>query len=330
MLDPARSRIIVEEAYRSNAAIVGPKLVDADEPDVLLEVGRAIDRLGGSHTGIEPGELDQEQHDAVRDVFYVSSAAMLVRADLFARARRVRPRDVPGFGGPRPVLAGAARRRPRRGRARRARAPPRGRRPASRSRRATDERDIARRRVRVVLSAYSLATLLWVVPFGFVLSLLEAVVYLPTRRRRAALAGFGAWWWACSISGRIRRARRHAQHGRAIHDSELRELQVGAASRFGAFLTHHHADERMESIGDRARGSLEAFVDLFRSPAAYALLGVFALVLIGSRDLFSHGVPAVGHAVEWPGVKDLVTELTLRVATSRAWAPPRPVRPRSG
>ena len=46
-------------------------------------MGRSIDRLGGSHTGIEPGELDQEQHDAVRDVFYVSSAAMLVRTDLF-------------------------------------------------------------------------------------------------------------------------------------------------------------------------------------------------------------------------------------------------------
>ena len=32
---------------------------------------------------VERGELDQEQHDAVRDVFYVPGAATLVRADLF-------------------------------------------------------------------------------------------------------------------------------------------------------------------------------------------------------------------------------------------------------
>src|SRR5205807_2388015 len=49
----------------------------------LLEVGRSIDQFGNPHTGIEPGELDQAQHDAVRDVFYVSDAAMFVRADLF-------------------------------------------------------------------------------------------------------------------------------------------------------------------------------------------------------------------------------------------------------
>jgi GT2 family glycosyltransferase len=308
-LDPGAVGIMVEEAYRSNAAIVGPKLVRADEPDVLLEVGRAIDRLGGSHTGIEPGEVDQEQHDAVRDVFYVSSAAMLVRVDLFRELEGFDPETFPGsedldlcwrarLAGARVMVAPDARGRHHE---------------AAGQRRETDlpdVRDVARRRVRVVLSSYSLVTLLWVVPFGFVLSVLEAIVYLPTRRRRAALAGFGAWWWALFHLRSIRRARRHAQHGRAIHDAELRELQVGAASRFGAFLSQHHADDRLQSIGDRARDSVEAFVDLFRSPAAYALLGVFALVLIGSRDLFSHGVPAVGTLVEWPGVKALVTELT--------------------
>ena len=62
---------MVEEAYRSNAGIVGPKLVDYDHPDVLLEVGMAVDHYGVPFSGIEPGEVDQEQHDAVRDVFFV-------------------------------------------------------------------------------------------------------------------------------------------------------------------------------------------------------------------------------------------------------------------
>ncbi len=96
MLAPDAIRVLVEEAYRSNAAIVGPKLVSSEDPEVLLEVGRSIDRLGGSHTGIEPGELDQEQHDAVRDVFYVSSAALLVRAALFAELGGFDPETSPG------------------------------------------------------------------------------------------------------------------------------------------------------------------------------------------------------------------------------------------
>ena len=79
VLDPAAVRLLVEEAFRSNAAIIGPKLVEYDHPDILLEVGMAIDRFGVPHSGIEPGELDQEQHDAVRDVFFVSSTVMLVR-----------------------------------------------------------------------------------------------------------------------------------------------------------------------------------------------------------------------------------------------------------
>jgi GT2 family glycosyltransferase len=73
---------MVEEAYRSNAGIVGPKVVDRDQPDVLVEVGMAVDHYGVPFSGLEPGEVDQEQHDGVRDVFFVSHTAMLVRADL--------------------------------------------------------------------------------------------------------------------------------------------------------------------------------------------------------------------------------------------------------
>ena len=42
-----------------------------------------IDHYGVPFSVVEPDEVDQEQHDAVRDVFFVSHALMLVRADLF-------------------------------------------------------------------------------------------------------------------------------------------------------------------------------------------------------------------------------------------------------
>jgi GT2 family glycosyltransferase len=82
-LEPDAIRYLVEELYRSNAGIVGPKLVSWDDPFVLQHVGLGLDRFGEVDPITEPGEYDQEQHDAVRDVFVLPSACMLVRADLF-------------------------------------------------------------------------------------------------------------------------------------------------------------------------------------------------------------------------------------------------------
>ena len=77
-------RLLVEEAFRSNAAVVGPKLVDWDDPRRLLQVGQGMDHAGYGVPLVERGELDQSQHDAVRDVFTVPGPCTLVRADLFA------------------------------------------------------------------------------------------------------------------------------------------------------------------------------------------------------------------------------------------------------
>ncbi|MEI7548354.1 MAG: glycosyltransferase, partial [Actinomycetota bacterium] len=82
-LDSGAIRLLVEELYRSNAGIVGPKLVTWERDFVLQHVGYALDRFGEIDPIVEPGEIDQEQHDAVADVFAVPSACLLVRADLF-------------------------------------------------------------------------------------------------------------------------------------------------------------------------------------------------------------------------------------------------------
>ena len=81
---PDAVRLLVEEAFRSNAAVVGPKLVDWDDPQRLLQVGQGMDHAGYGVPLVERGELDQSQHDAVRDVFTVPGPCTLVRADLFA------------------------------------------------------------------------------------------------------------------------------------------------------------------------------------------------------------------------------------------------------
>ena len=82
-LAPDAIRLMVEELYRSNAGIIGPKLVSWDDARVLQNVGIDVDRFGQPAPRVEQGEYDQEQHDAVTDVFAVPSACLLTRADLF-------------------------------------------------------------------------------------------------------------------------------------------------------------------------------------------------------------------------------------------------------
>jgi GT2 family glycosyltransferase len=65
--------------------VVGPKVLDGQDRRTLLEVGVSIDRAGRRVTGIDPGEIDQGQHDHKRAVLAVSSAGMLVRRDVWDR-----------------------------------------------------------------------------------------------------------------------------------------------------------------------------------------------------------------------------------------------------
>src|SRR5271165_595152 len=94
---PDAVRRMVEQAFRSNAGIVGPKFVEWDAPDRLLQVGLGVDRLGASFERVEPGELDQAQHDEVREVFAVPGGCTLVRADLFRALGGLDP-DIELFG----------------------------------------------------------------------------------------------------------------------------------------------------------------------------------------------------------------------------------------
>jgi GT2 family glycosyltransferase len=71
--------------------VAGPKLVDWDDADVLLEVGLTTTRGGRRVTGIEPGERDQGQQDHRQDVLAVGTAGMLVRRDVWDRLRGLDP-----------------------------------------------------------------------------------------------------------------------------------------------------------------------------------------------------------------------------------------------
>lgn len=61
-----------------SVAVAGPKLMDWDEPERIVGLGRTLTRLGRS-IAIVFDELDQGQHDGLSDVLGVDPAAILVR-----------------------------------------------------------------------------------------------------------------------------------------------------------------------------------------------------------------------------------------------------------
>lgn len=80
------------ESGRS-VAVAGAKQRDWAEPDRLLEVGVRATRTARRVSDIEPGEIDQGQHDDREDVLAVGLAGALVRSDVWEE-----------LGGPDPVL----------------------------------------------------------------------------------------------------------------------------------------------------------------------------------------------------------------------------------
>jgi len=75
----ALQRMLEAAADDPRADILGPKLREWPSLKRLLEVGVTISGTGRRETGLEPGEYDQGQHDEVRQVLAVNTAAMLVR-----------------------------------------------------------------------------------------------------------------------------------------------------------------------------------------------------------------------------------------------------------
>jgi len=77
---------LLRAASRDRSVVVlGPKVLDGQDRRTLREVGVSIDRAGRRITGIDPGEIDQGQHDHKRAVLAVGSAGMLVRRDVWEK-----------------------------------------------------------------------------------------------------------------------------------------------------------------------------------------------------------------------------------------------------
>ncbi len=305
--EPDAFRLLVEESLRSNAAIVAPKLVDWDHQDRLLSVGLSVDKTGATTSLVDRGELDQEQHDSVRDVFAASSACLLVRADLFAELGGFDPvmadygADVDlcwraQVAGARVVVAPEARVRHQEAAREQ---------PGADPQRATQE---PRNHLRAMLKSYTWPHLLRVLPQAMIATIVEALVDLASRRGHEAREVVSAWLWNLRHLGDLRPLRAAVRRTRAIPDAEVRRLQARGSSRLSVYLQRRlHAEERARQL---VLAGHELVESVGRGPAraATALLCLLTLgLLIGSRNLITDRLPAIGQFAPYPRPSTLLT-----------------------
>ncbi len=241
-LAPGAVRSLVEEAFRSNAGITTPKYLQWDQSDRLLAVGATSDKVGVVSDLVEPGELDQEQHDGVREAFLAPGGATLIRADLF--------RELGGFNaivdqfgedldlswrarvaGARVVVVPAAR-------VRHLQAVRRGERDGwgTPTRRSLMVRAADEHRVRTLLTCYRWFELIWIIPLAGFYILGEAVTRLLQGRPGDAIHTVGSFFAALRRPGQLWRSRRRVQRRRRVGDREIRRLQSKGNARLRAFL----------------------------------------------------------------------------------------------
>lgn len=290
-LEPSSIRLLVEEMYRSNAGIVGPKLVEWEQPTVLQHVGYAVDRFGEVDPIVEPGEVDQEQHDAVRDVFAVPSACLMARADLF--------RSIGGFSadveydgddvdlcwrahlsGARVVVVPSARARHREQLAQRGAASREGR--------------AARDRIFTVLSLTGSRRIGTVLPQLAVVTMLESALSLVTGRLRRASALLSALVGAVPRLPAILARRREVAPLRTVPELEVASLQLRGSARLAATMRG-----RIHRSVDPDAANERRWRERAGSAPVVAWATVLLVLVLGSRDLIAQGVPRFGEFLEF-------------------------------
>lgn len=301
--EPDALRIMVEELYRSNAGAVGPKLVDWDDPSVLQAVGLGLDRFGEIDSVIESGEVDQEQHDGVRDVFVLPSAFLLVRADLFRELGGFDPAiDFYGedtelcwrihHSGARVVVVPSARVR-HRGKLRQ-------RRPDLRHGLLR-----ARHRMRSVATLTGASRLPARSIELVLLTLTELVVGLFTARFGQAWNSFRALGGLVPRTPSLLARRRQIKPIRRVPEREVYSLQEGGSARLNSYLRSRETATYVGS-GVQVRRWRQS-----PTAAVLAWVAVIAGVVIGGRSFFDGGLPPVGEFLAFPDSPRVLLETFL-------------------
>ena len=298
-MEPGTVEAMLRALERERVGVVGAKLVEWEEPERLQEVGLTTDRFGRLFNPLERGELDQGQHDGLKEVFFCSSACLLIGRDVIERVglfdlRFVALRDdfdlcwrarIAGF---RSVVTTDAR-------VRHAAASFRGERPgpvAGRNRYFTERNMIAS-----LLKNYSLPYLIVALPVTLAVSIMNVVIYLVSGRRIAARQTLAALQWNLVHLPSTLRARARAQRRRRTPDRDVVKLMVRGVPRVRSYVERaleqvvgepaEGIDEEEDVISERSRRRLiDAVV---ARPLPLIAIVLVVVYLIGARHLFGSG-----------------------------------------
>jgi GT2 family glycosyltransferase len=277
---------LVAEIERNEASLAGSKLLKAGTMDELESVGGATDVFGEPYSGLDEGEIDLQQYDVVREVAYVQSASMLVRRDLAQGLRGLDPLLPPIAAGldfsQRTRLAGG----------RVISVPSSEVYHQGRCGEGGQGRREQAGRLRAMLTAYSPLTLLWVVPYDFLVSVVDSLVSLLMLRWRPAARHLYSWAWNIFHLPSTIKQRRRLHAVRSEGDEEL-------------FRFHAKGSVRLRSIGEEISGrALSLFDDdqalargtrrVWGSPGIWGGILAVLVALFAGRAIVFGGVPNVG------------------------------------
>ena len=172
-------------------------------------------------------------------------------------------------------------------------------------RRQTDDRRQLqmRHRLRTSRVAYGLGSRLRVMPQAAFIAVVEMVAAVASGRLQHAGDIFHAWTWNLRRRGEIRARRKALAAQRAVPDRDVRRLQVRGSARFSAFLRGQLGAGGDDRIGSVAGAGRDLVTNLRSGRARWSLVtwaAVIALLVIGSRQILTGALPAVGDFAPFP------------------------------
>jgi GT2 family glycosyltransferase len=321
----ALERLLAEAESRPSASILGPKLVSWTNPERLQEVGFSVDRTGRAVSPIEDDEIDQGQHDQVRDVFFLNTAGMLVRRGALLNVGGFDER-MPAFRddldlcwrthltGGRVLVVPQARVRHFAAAASRSR----------RTRAVSHPRYlIERHTTAAMLKATSLRRLPLALLLSLVGGLVRAASLALTGRPADALQVLWAWGWNAKELPVTLVHRRRLQRRRKVDDSAMAALRAPGGQRLRSLLrgllemvygseVGAHVAQRPDDSGEE-QDMPSTGASLLRvvagHPVAFMLAGFALLMAISLRSiLFAPAIASVGLGVFPATAQELLRE----------------------
>jgi GT2 family glycosyltransferase len=306
-LEPDTIARLVDAAQSiDGAGVVGPKVVDWDDPRILREVGRSTDRFGHPSTPLQDGEVDHGQYDRVLEVLFVSSCAMLVRREVWRRAGALDERLTSHhedldfcwrarLAGYRVIMTPLAR-------VRHESASTKGARPAA-GRRRSERYYAERAALTSMLKNYGVLSLLWLLPLYALIGVGRALLLALSRRFEDSYDVVAAWGWnVAHLPGTVRR-RFRAQSVRTVKDRDIRRFMESATVRLPRWLDEASAilSEQIKIDDDeppgrrlraRTRSLLESHPVLVGGAAAAVVGFLVAAPVLGADPLTGGVTPA--------------------------------------